>query len=446
MPGPRGARADSPRILLVDGNRIFLRTLERTLHPDQYQIRTAADVREALAELSRGGFDLVISEISFPGLSGFDLIRRLRNDLGATDIPVMLITSIADEAQVEKSRQLGVADLLLKPVRPQLVRERVRQVLEDAGRFRAAPVPAPAATAAPPEVAAISGPRPLRAISEAIRLADPRMQGVRVPVFRAATHQVLELLGDSEATVKQIARVVETDPGLSSSVLKVVNSAYYGLKKSVSTVSDACALLGLRDLGSICLGASVSEVLLKREDLVSRDCWSLSLATGFASREIGAAIGLPRNSDPGIAGILHMVGILAAVASPRLDHFAVREQVLATRCRWAEAERDLFGFDHAELGGAIVRQWGLPAWIGRVVEACEDPQKVARPDEWVVSVASLAAQRHREVAFPRNSQPAEFLAQLAEIRPRLWAMAEPKLASIAAAAWEQPDPAGVLVT
>lgn len=461
MSTSRGASGRPPRILIVDGNRIFLRTLERTLQPDGYEFRRAADVPGALAEIARGGIDLLITEISLPGLSGFDLIRRIRHAEPAESFPVIVLTSVAEGAEIDRARALGVADLLLKPVRPQLVRERVREVLEKSGRLDRAPAPPPraapgaavpaAASAAVPAAgpgapvapaASTAPPPPVPAISP---LADPRMRDVRLPVFRVATHRVLELLGDPDTTVKQVARVIETDPGLSGSVLKVVNSAYYGLRKAVGTVADACALLGLRDLGSICLGASVSELLLVRDDPVSRDCWSLCLATGYASREIGNLIQLPRLTDPGIAGILHGVGILAAAASPKIDHLAIRARVEARRCRWAEAERELLGFDHAELGGAIVRQWGLPQWVARVIEASEDPAKVTRPDEWAVAVASLAVQRTNEHALPRHPVPKLLLADLAQLRPNSWELVEPRLEAIAVAAWEQPDPAGVLL-
>lgn len=271
------------------------------------------------------------------------------------------------------------------------------------------------------------------------------MRKVRVPVFRNATHQILTLLANPDATIRQVSRLVETDPGLSTSVLRVVNSAYYGLKTAVGNVSDACALLGLRDLGTICLGASVSEALLVRDDPISRACWSHSIAAGYIAREVGALAGLPRNTDPGVAGILSGIGILATVASPEINHLAIAEIVERKKCRWAEAERELIGFDHAELGGAMARQWGMPPWIGRVIEDCEDPAKVGRPDEWVVAIGSFAAQWKRPTCFPRHPDPVAGLRELAEIRPNLWAKVAPRIDRIATAAWEQPDPAGVVV-
>lgn len=465
-PSPRSAPKTTPRILLVDANRTFLRTLEQILRSDGYELRTAADATAALAELSRGEQDLLITEISLPGLSGFDLIRRVRREESLARLPVMVITSVAQKEELDRVRELGAADLLIKPVRPQRVRERVRRVLEESGclpRREAAPdatvgEPAPIATvsesapdaattsvppAALPEPSA-KGSGGLAALPE-IPISDPRMREVRLPALRDAVHRVLELVGDPDTTVKQIARVIEGDPGLSRSILRVVNLPYYGLRTEVDSVGDACALLGIRDLGAICLGATISELFLVRDDPTSRDCWALCLATGYASREIGSAILLPRHTDPGIPGLLHGVGILAAVASPRIDHVAIRERVAARRCRWAEAERELLGFDHAELGGAIAREWRLAPWIGRAIECCEDPARIARPEEWAVAVASLSAQRASERAFPRHPDPAALLEELARLRPNLWEKVEPRLGRIAAAGWEQPDPAGMLI-
>ena len=472
--------AVTPRVLLVDPNRVFLRTLERTLHPDKYEIRTVQTVLDALAEISRREFDLVISETQFSGLTGFDLLRRLRDGSRGRDLAVVLITSNLSTSDSERAREFGVADMLLKPVRPQLVRQRIRKVLEAHGCFETEESLAEDPTAEVPPIggrdvealaakqkeAAEASPRiaPRRPTSDggsiariltsSVRkkkpskkispLADPRMREVRVPTFRAATQHILQLLSHPDATVRQVARIVETDPGLSTSVLRIVNSAYYGLKKGVSTVPDACALLGLRDLGSICLGASVSEALLIREDAVSRSCWSHCLATGYAAGELGKLLGISRNSDPGVAGILSGIGILATVASPEIDHQAIAERVETRHCRWAEAERDLLGFDHAELGGAIARQWGMPPWIGRVIEGSEDPARVGRPDEWVVALGSFAVQWKRRGSFPRHPDPVASIEDLARCRPKLWERVAPRLDAIVTAAWEQPDPAGVL--
>ena len=430
---------------------------------------------DALTEISRHSFDLIISETHFPGLTGFDLVRRLRGDSRTRGLPVILVTDRCDDSAVEKFRKLGVAGLLLKPVRPRIVRQRVRSVLEKAGCFdqdRVQPKLTPtrdetreSEQAADDSRSALQGKlsskyrnTPQRAMGESIAklmkssarierkkkrvapLADPRMRTVRVPIFRTAAQKILSQLSNPDSTIRQIAKFVETDPGLSTSVLKAVNSAYYGLKSSVGSVTDACALLGLQDIGSICLGATISDSLLAREDRLSRSCWSHCLATSFAAREIGARVELPRSTDPGVAGLLSGVGIMATVLSPQIDHFEIYDLVAEKTVSWAEAEREVLGFDHAELGGAMVRQWGLPTWIGRVIEESEDPSRVGRPDEWVVAVASFAAQSERAgESFPRHPDPEDALRELALVRPHLWAQVERELPSICKAAWEQPD-------
>ena len=475
MSTSRRAQSTPLHILLVDSNRLFLRTLERTLYCDQYLIRTAPSVLDALTEISRHSIDLVISETHFPGLTGFDLVRRLREDSRTRELPVILVTDRCDDSAVDKFRKLGVAGLLLKPVRPQIVRQRVRTVLENTARFDRSEK-RPTATAHGDGVldstSSVENTRsglqkklsaryrktPQPAMGESIAkllkssarierkkkrvtpLADPRMRTVRVPIFRTAAQKILSQLSNPDSTIRQIAQLVETDPGLSTSVLKAVNSAYYGLKSSVGSVTDACALLGLRDIGSICLGATISDSLLAREDRLSRSCWNHCLATSFAAREIGARVELPRSTDPGVAGLLSGVGILATVLSPQIDHFEINDIVAEKTVSWAAAEREVLGFDHAELGGAIVRQWGLPTWIGRVIEESEDPARVGRPDEWVVAVASFAVQSERSgESFPRHLQPEVALKELAVVRPHLWAQVEDALPSICKSAWEQPD-------
>lgn len=114
-------------ILIVDDDEIIRDTL-RELLSEQYTCQTAGTADEAFARLSEKPYDLVLTDISMPGISGLDLLGRVLRQYPKT--PVIVVSGISDQEHVQGLLKLGAFDFLLKPFRLEVVEKSVKRAIE----------------------------------------------------------------------------------------------------------------------------------------------------------------------------------------------------------------------------------------------------------------------------------------------------------------------------
>lgn len=172
-----------------------------------------------------------------------------------------------------------------------------------------------------------------------------------------------ELISSPNASAQDLARVVQLDPGLSAALLKLANSAYYGLVSRVDTIARAISIIGERELQVMAMAASVVSTFKGLpEDLVDMPSfWDNSVTCGVIARILGRRCRLPRTEQLFLAGLLHGVGKLVFYARTA-DRY--RTLLLETAARddrgLAAAEQRAFGFDYAALGAELLSIWKLP--------------------------------------------------------------------------------------
>lgn len=193
---------------------------------------------------------------------------------------------------------------------------------------------------------------------------DTIVAGVRhLPALPSVVMQVMALTGDEERSAKEVARAIGNDPNFSVRVLQLANSAFYGLPRSVSTISDAVVLLGMRTVRNMAIAAATHDTLnhaLSGYELGQGDLWRHSMACGIASQMLAEQARYPDSEEAFVAGLLHDIGkvILSIHVSDAIDEIQARMEAEAVT--FIEAERMVLGFDHAEVGGRIARKWNLP--------------------------------------------------------------------------------------
>ena len=117
------------RILVVEDEE-GIREIEKiVLEKDGYTVDTAEDARVGLEKASRGGFDLIISDIMMPGMDGFQLIQELRKVPGAKGVPVIFITAMEEQRDKIKGLNLGAVEYITKPFSTRDLLEKIKEVL-----------------------------------------------------------------------------------------------------------------------------------------------------------------------------------------------------------------------------------------------------------------------------------------------------------------------------
>lgn len=201
----------------------------------------------------------------------------------------------------------------------------------------------------------------------AIIESDPKLTSLPDVFVR-----ISEVLNDPNSTAQEAAGAIGKDTSLSAKLLQLVNSAFYGFPVKVDTLSRAVTIVGSRQITTLALGISVIGIFKDLpEGLVDmRSFWKHSIGCGIIASNLvssvagGAEIEVERLF---VAGLLHDVGRL--VLYRNLPRHAAHVLALARneRILLREAERTMLGFDHATLGGMLLRRWRFPENLERAV-------------------------------------------------------------------------------
>lgn len=217
-----------------------------------------------------------------------------------------------------------------------------------------------------------------------------------LPTMPTVAMQILEIARNPEVDIQDIADLVSNDPALSSKVLKTVNSSFYGLSKSVGTISQAVVILGLQSVKTLALGFSLVGGLNKThpEGFDHMQYWRRSIYGAVASRIIAERMKLVQTEEAFLAGLLQDIGMLALYAHLESDYGRV--------CKEAGSHRKLAGFeaerlelDHAAVGAALTEDWSLPPMLTVPIGCHHDPDQAEdthRPLAQVVQLSSLFAE------------------------------------------------------
>lgn len=263
------------------------------------------------------------------------------------------------------------------------------------------------------------------------------------------TIKIIHIVEDPKSTARDLHDVIKNDPALSVKVLKVVNSAFYGLPGQVASVDRAIILLGLSAVKNIAIAASIARLFKGKrisEQFSAADLWRHSVAVAVAARALGKLSPHPVMLDElFVAGLIHDVGTLVErQAFP--DEFAdVIQRCTETGQNFLDAEREIVGADHQAFGVGLTTKWKFPRHLRAAVGFHHGPEAVSaelRNIAALIHVADvLACQEHLGFYLTAQNEainPAvlEILslndAHVAEVReslPRQLAEAESTLTS-----------------
>jgi len=183
---------------------------------------------------------------------------------------------------------------------------------------------------------------------------------LRIPPFPQVAIRVLQLTNNEDVSLSQVSALISSEPAFSSEVLTIANSALYAARFPVTSVLQAVAVLGTKSLRGLCLTVGVRAYLgdsLENQSL--RAMWRHSLACALIAQQLARA-GSMSSNDAYTGGILHDIGRLALAAISAKLYASLLETHNGSAGSILQAERDLFGFDHCEVGQHLIRDWKLP--------------------------------------------------------------------------------------
>lgn len=213
------------------------------------------------------------------------------------------------------------------------------------------------------------------------------------PSMPAAAMKLLTLLKDENTSNSQIEQILRYEPGLTANILKMTNSAFFGLPAKVGSIRQAILLIGWKKLVQIVLASCVSAIIdkpVQGYDLSAGDLWRHSVAVSVASEILVKELKLSVSEEVFTAALLHDVGKMVLGRYVKED-IAVIDGEEMQDVPFEQVERSMFGIDHAEIGANILRRWSFPPAMISAVRWHHDPDAAPKPNHMidVVHVADV---------------------------------------------------------
>lgn len=202
------------------------------------------------------------------------------------------------------------------------------------------------------------------ATADASQIITQAVNGVAsLSTLPEVTSQIIKTVEDKNSSAQTLHRIVSHDPALVTRVLKVVNSAFYGLPGQIASIERAIAMLGLNAIKNIAVAASLGQMFRGAklcEGFTAKDLWTHCVAVACAARDLAKQAKLPVADEAFLAGMIHDVGLLVSLQVWPEKLRLVCEQSRASARPFTEVEREVFGVDHQQLGQALCEKWNFP--------------------------------------------------------------------------------------
>ncbi|MDA0815374.1 MAG: HDOD domain-containing protein [Chloroflexi bacterium] len=183
----------------------------------------------------------------------------------------------------------------------------------------------------------------------------------------AAGQRILRLDDSDRFSAHELATIIASDQVLTAQLLRLANSAFYGVDRRIGTVRDAVVLLGFRSVRQVALAGCFISNTRPTTHIQYEEFWQFSIATGLLAETLARAAGR-HQTEALTAGVMHNIGLLALDQRRPQVLVEVLSRVRAEAQTRHDAERELLGFDDAELGAALTTHWNFPPALVQAVE------------------------------------------------------------------------------
>lgn len=212
------------------------------------------------------------------------------------------------------------------------------------------------------------------------------------------TLRIIELVEDPRSTAHDLHQVISNDPALCSRILKVVNSAFYGLPGQIGSINRAIVLLGLNAVKNIAIAASLAKLFRGGElcpAFSARDLWKHSIAVAAASKLIADEVKLGLPDEAFLGGLIHDIGVMVEMQHNRHKLIEVFDELEvdkdgAPAKDMLEVEERIFGATHQDFGKGLCAEWKFPKSFGYVTGHHHNPLDLAEEHRTLACVVHVA--------------------------------------------------------
>lgn len=317
-------------ILFVDDESNILDGIRRSLYADRdrWDMQFVVGGAAALEACEASNFDIVISDMRMPGMDGATLLKHIRDRFPNT---ARIILSGFSDAALSTQAVAVAHRFLAKPCNASelhLAIERVCAMQE---------------LLSSPEIRKIVG-----AVSQ-------------LPSLSSTYTDLTRAVKDPKISIRQVTEIIERDIAMSAKVLQLANSAFFGLSRKVTSLPSAVSFLGIETIKNLALTSEVFRVFVPDKRVPQSVCDSIQ-QHAMRTAAIAGALPVERGTRDVsvVAALLHDIGSLFLASAMPNQFCQVLARVRESGCKSFEAEMELLGTSHAEIGAYLLGLWGIP--------------------------------------------------------------------------------------
>ncbi|MFP4163599.1 MAG: HDOD domain-containing protein [Chitinispirillaceae bacterium] len=208
-----------------------------------------------------------------------------------------------------------------------------------------------------------------------------------LPSLPSIVMKLMQVVNSPETSAEDAAELIEKDPALTTKMIRLANSAFYGIPRSISSVSSAVVILGFNTIRSLVLSATVVQMFEGVKQAVDTDrFWKHSIVTAMTAKAIVRHLMSVRMMDPEsafCAGILHDIGKLIFSQYAAEDYQKVCEYAEQNSVSLVDAEEAVMGINHAQVGKILADRWALPVDLEYSLIHHHNPENADKVDDLV---------------------------------------------------------------
>ncbi|MDD2706749.1 MAG: response regulator [Verrucomicrobiae bacterium] len=340
--------ANKRTVLFVDDEPFILDGFQRTYRNlrGDYDLFYCESADEALRILMEQRVDVIVSDMRMPAMDGSQLMRLVADKYPKT--VRIILSGHSDEALMMQALEV-THQFLSKPCPAELLKYTIdRSCL-------------------------------LRDLVHSDQLREMVGRNQKLPMLPELYTKLEEETRSPNISMDRVGDIIAQDPAMTARVLRVVNSAFYGLRQEVSSPQEASVFLGLETIKLLVLHLGLSAQANMDPHLPEfsvEGLWRHGLLVASLARQIAHVenSGNDLEKQSFVAGILHDIGRLILLREPS-QYIPVKECMKEKQIRFVEAEYEVLGVSHAEVGGYLLGLWGIPDGVVEAVGFHHRPGK-----------------------------------------------------------------------
>jgi HD-like signal output (HDOD) protein len=205
---------------------------------------------------------------------------------------------------------------------------------------------------------------------------DSFFESVKLPSMSEVAHALIKTLNDEDVEVAQVRNIIAKDPALTAKLLRLANSAQFGLQRSVGTLDDAISMVGMAKVRTLSLGACLNESFPNLPGLDRKTFWKNSMDCAGYAQWLASALALDAQQAWLTGMMLRLGELLIGQAEPKALQ-EIEKLPHLPGGRW-EREKRLVGFSEGQITAELARRWNFPAAIVQALQHAHDPMGQAK--------------------------------------------------------------------